>query len=161
MAVTRTQAHELDDAAWRLLGALQRDARAPLKVLAEAAGLSVAATAERLKRLLDAGIAQGFTAQLDAAKAGYPVQATIGITVAQPDKKPLLDRLRAAPEVLECHHVAGADSYVMTVVATSLADLERFIGTINKYGETRTSIVFSTPIARRGLVPPGTTRRAP
>lgn len=49
----------------------------------------------------------------------------------------------------------------MTVVATSLADLERFIGTINKYGETRTSIVFSTPIARRGLVPPGTARRAP
>lgn len=88
MAVTRTQAHELDDAAWRLLGALQRDARAPLKVLAEAAGLSVAATAERLKRLLDAGIAQGFTTQLDAAKAGYPVQATIGITVAQPAKSP-------------------------------------------------------------------------
>ena len=41
-----------------------------------------------------------------------------------------------------------------------LGHLERFLGAINGYGETRTSIVFSTPIARRGLVPPGGTRAA-
>lgn len=152
------KAAELDGAAWRLLGVLQLDARAPLKALAEAAGLSVAATAERLKRLQDVGIAQRFTAELDVSKVGYPVKAIVGITATQPGKKPLLERLRHAPEVLECHHVAGADSYVMTVVATSLTDLERFIGTINGYGETRTSIVFSTPIERRGLVPPGSKR---
>lgn len=150
----------LDDVAWRLLHALQADARAPLKALADAAGLSVAATAERLKRLQDAGLVQRFVAELDAAKAGYPVKAIVGITATQPGKKALLERLGRAPEVIECHHVAGADSYLMTVVATDLADLERFIGTINGYGETRTSIVFSTPIARRGLVPPGAARRA-
>lgn len=93
--MTRNQHHELDDVAWCILRTLQSDARAPLKTLAQAAGLSV----------------------------------------------------------------AGADSYLMTVVAASMDDLERFIGTINPYGETRTSIVFSTPIQRRGLEPPGTTRR--
>ncbi|AYD62532.1 Lrp/AsnC family transcriptional regulator [Achromobacter sp. B7] len=151
--------NDLDDIAWRLLRALQEDARAPLKTLAQAAGLSVAATAERLKRLQDAGIAQRFSVEVDAAKAGYPVKAIVGITATQPGKKALLDRLRQAPEVLECHHVAGADSYMMTVVATGLADLERFIGTINGYGETRTSIVFSTPIERRGVVPPAVGKR--
>ncbi|KNY11213.1 AsnC family transcriptional regulator [Achromobacter piechaudii] len=150
---------ELDDIAWRLLRALQSDARAPLKALAQAAGLSVAATAERLKRLQEAGIVQRFAVEVDAVKAGYPVKAIVGITATQPGKKALLDRLRQAPEVLECHHVAGADSYMMTVVATGLADLERFIGTINGYGETRTSIVFSTPIERRGVVPPGIGKR--
>ncbi|CAB3661443.1 Lrp/AsnC family transcriptional regulator [Achromobacter piechaudii] len=150
---------ELDDIAWRLLRALQTDARAPLKALAQAAGLSVAATAERLKRLQEAGIVQRFAVEVDAVKTGYPVKAIVGITATQPGKKALLDRLRQAPEVLECHHVAGADSYMMTVVATGLADLERFIGTINGYGETRTSIVFSTPIERRGVVPPGIGKR--
>ncbi|WP_434644775.1 Lrp/AsnC family transcriptional regulator [Achromobacter piechaudii] len=150
---------ELDDIAWRLLRALQTDARAPLKALAQAAGLSVAATAERLKRLQEAGIVQRFAVEVDAVKAGYPVKAIVGITATQPGKKALLERLRQAPEVLECHHVAGADSYMMTVVATGLADLERFIGTINGYGETRTSIVFSTPIERRGVVPPGIGKR--
>jgi Lrp/AsnC family leucine-responsive transcriptional regulator len=62
--------------------------------------------------------------------------------------------------VIECHHVAGADSDVMTVVDTGLAGLERFIGTINGYGETRTSIVFSTPIERLGLIPPGSAKHA-
>jgi len=61
--------------------------------------------------------------------------------------------------VLECHHVAGADSYMMIVVSRSLSELERFLGTINGYGETRTSVVFSTPIERRGIVRPGYDRK--
>ena len=42
----------------------------------------------------------------------------------------------------------------MQVVARDLPDLERFLGDINGYGETRTSIVFSTPIPLRGLTRP-------
>lgn len=149
---------QLDAKAWALLNALQADGRAPLKTLAEAAGLSVPATVERLKRLKDAGVVRSVGAELDPALAGYPVRAIVSITVQQPGKQAFIDKLRRAPEVLECHHVAGADSYVMTVVARSLSDLEQFLSSINGYGETRTSIVFSTPIPRRGLVAPGSTR---
>lgn len=152
--------YEIDDRAWQLLLALQQDGRAPLKALAQAAGLSLPATAERLRRLQEAGVVRSVGAELDAARAGYPVRAIVGATVQQPGKAQFIERLRQAPEVLECHHVAGADSYLFTVVARSLEDLERFLGAINGYGETRTSIVFSTPIARRGLVPPGGTRAA-
>ncbi len=152
------QSLQLDTKAWALLMALQDDGRAPLKTLAVAAGLSVPATVERIKRLKEAGVVRAVGAELDPTLAGYLVRAIVGITVQQPGKKAFLDKLRSAPEVLECHHVAGADSYVMTVIARSLADLERFLASINGYGETRTSIVFSTPIARRGLVAPGTSR---
>jgi len=148
----------LDAKAWQLLLALQQDGRAPLKTLAAAAGLSVPATVERLKRMMDAGVVRSVSAELDAALAGYSVRAIVGITVLQPGKKAFLDKLRRAAEVLECHHVAGADSYLMTVVTRDLEDLERFLASINSYGETRTSIVFSTPIPRRGLVPPGSIR---
>ncbi|NRF66005.1 Lrp/AsnC family transcriptional regulator [Aquincola sp. S2] len=141
----------IDDKAWRLLSALQADGRQPLKALAAAAGLSIAATAERLKRLQDAGIVRGVHAELDAAALGWGVRAIVGITVLQPQKKPLLAKLRARPEVIECHHVTGADSYLMSVVARDLPDLERFLAAINGWGETRTSIVLSTPIERRAL----------
>lgn len=146
---------KLDDKAWRLLQALQADGRAPLKALAAAAGLSIPATVERLQRLQAAGVIRSIGAELDPARVGYGVKAIVGITAAQPGKLRLLAKLAQTPQVLECHHVAGADSYLMTVVARDLHDLERFLGTINGYGETRTSIVFSTPIPRRGLVPPG------
>jgi Lrp/AsnC family leucine-responsive transcriptional regulator len=156
--MAETPAMPLDDKAWALLLALQADGRAPLKALADAAGLSIPATAERLKRLKDAGVVRSVGAELDAAQAGYAVRAIIGITVTQPGKKSFVERLKRAAEVLECHHVAGADSYLLTVVARDLPDLERFLASINAFGETRTSIVFSTPIPRRGLVPPGSAR---
>ena len=158
--MARAQVEELDDTGWRLLRALQAEGRAPLKSLATSAGLSVAATAERLKRLQETGVLRRFSVDVDPSVAGYPIKASVGITAKQPGKKTLLEILRNSPEVLECHHVAGADSYLLTVVTTSMADLERFIGTINGYGETRTSIVFSTPIERRGLVKPGSADRS-
>ncbi|MBK9442204.1 MAG: Lrp/AsnC family transcriptional regulator [Comamonadaceae bacterium] len=158
--MARTQVDELDDTGWKLLQALQADGRAPLKTLSASIGLSVAATAERLKRLQEAGVVRRFSVDVNESEAGYPVKAIVGITVEQPGKKALLEVLRNSPEVLECHHVTGADSYLLTVVTTSMIDLERFIGSINGYGETRASIVFSTPIERRGLVKPGSTSRA-
>lgn len=156
--MAETPALVLDDKAWARLLALQADGRAPLKALADAAGRSIPATAERLRRLKDAGVVRAVGAELDATALGYAVRAIIGITVTQPGKNSFVERLKRAAEVLECHHVAGADSYLMSVVARDLADLERFLASINGFGETRTSIVFSTPIPRRGLVPPGSSR---
>lgn len=146
-----TESIQFDEKAWKLLEALQSDGRAPLKTLAEAAGLSIAATAERLKRLQDVGVIRGVHADLDPVKVGVQVQAIIGITTAQPHKQALLKALRARNEVLECHHVTGADSYMMTVAVADMAALERFLGDINRWGETRTAIIMSTPILRRGL----------
>jgi Lrp/AsnC family leucine-responsive transcriptional regulator len=142
---------QLDDKAWRLMQALQADARLPLKALAQAAGLSLPATAERLKRLEEAGVISGFHAEVSPVAAGYGVRAIVGINVPQPGKRPLIEQLQAMPEVLECHHVSGADSYILTVVARDLAHLEGLIASINLFGETRTSIVFSTPVPRRGV----------
>lgn len=142
---------QLDDKAWSLIKALQTDGRQPLKALAQAANLSLPATAERIKRLEEAGVISGVHAEVSAAAAGYGVRAIIGINVPQPGKRQLIDKLTQMPEVLECHHVSGADSYLMTVVATDLPHLEALIASINVYGETRTSIVFSTPLPRRGV----------
>ena len=154
MALTETPQRLLDDKAWRLLEALQADGRLPLKSLAQAAGLSLPATAERLKRLEEAGVVRGVHAEVAPEAVGYGVRAVVGINVPQPGKAHFIDLLRGLPEVLECHHVSGADSYLLTVVARSLPDLERFLAQVNAYGETRTSIVFSTPIPRRGLARP-------
>ncbi len=145
---------QLDPKAWQLLAALQSDGRAPLKSLAAAAGLSIAATAERLKRLQEAGVISGVHAVVDPARAGRPVKAIVGITTQQPQKQALLKALRTRPDVLECHHVTGADSYVMTVAVADMAALETFLGDINRWGETRTAIVMSTPITRRALQAP-------
>ncbi|MDD2924562.1 Lrp/AsnC family transcriptional regulator [Rhodoferax sp.] len=145
---------QIDEKSWRLLQAVQADGRQPLKALAQAANLSLPATAERLKRLEEAGVISGYHAEVSPNAVGYGVRAIVGIQVPQPGKRQLIDKLLQMPDVLECHHVSGADSYLMTLVATDLPHLEALIAQINIYGETRTSIVFSTPVPRRGLSPP-------
>lgn len=145
---------ELDAKAWKILAALQADARLPLKRLAEAAGLSLAATSERVKRLEESGVIAAYRVELDAEKLGYGVLAVIGITVPQADKARLIDLLKGMPEVLECLHVTGQDSFLLRVATRDIRHLERFVGGINHYGETRTAIVMSAPIPLRALAPP-------
>jgi len=78
----------------------------------------------------------------------------VGITVPQPTKKILLDRLAAMPEVQECHHVTGNDSYVFRLLARDVTHLELLVSRLNDLGETRTRIILSTPISQRPVLPP-------
>jgi len=143
--------HKIDDKDWRLLEALQQNARTPLKSLAEACGLSLAATGERVKRLEESGLVTGYHAAVDASRLGCQVEAAIGITVQQPGKKKFIQLLKGMPEVLECRHVTGADSFLLSAVFADVGHLEDFLARINQFGETRTSIVMSTPIPRRAV----------
>jgi Lrp/AsnC family leucine-responsive transcriptional regulator len=144
----------MDDLDWKLLEQLQMDGRATFTALARTVGLSVPAVTERVKRLEESGVIEGVTARVNSYKVGYQVSALIGITVAQPAKAKFAKVLEGIPEVLECYHVTGADSYVMKLVAKDVAHLEQLIARINLYGETRTSIVMSTTIAPRPLLKP-------
>ena len=145
---------ELDARAWKILAAVQRDGRISLKALAAEAGLSLPAVSERLKRLEEAGVVTGYRAEVNVAALGYGVLAMIAMTTPQADKARLLALLRTLPEVTECLHVTGQDSYLLRIVARDIAHLEQLVGTINHYGETRTSIVMSVPIPLRPLAPP-------
>ncbi|MEO3959817.1 Lrp/AsnC ligand binding domain-containing protein [Chromobacterium piscinae] len=78
----------------------------------------------------------------------------MGITVPQPDKKTLLARLEAMPEVMECHHVTGVDSYMFRLLARDVSHLEQLVASLNDLGETRTAIILSTPIQGRPVRPP-------
>jgi Lrp/AsnC family transcriptional regulator, leucine-responsive regulatory protein len=144
----------MDDLDWKVLSLLQTDGRMTYTELARQVHLSVPAVTERVKRLEESGVIEGYAAHVNPAAAGYPITALIGITVQQSAKAKFLKLLGTIAEVLECHHVTGADSYVIRLVATSVTDLERLIQRINLYGETRTSIVMSTPLAARALERP-------
>jgi Lrp/AsnC family leucine-responsive transcriptional regulator len=144
----------MDSIDWQIMDALQVEGRATLTSLAKQVGLSVPAVTERVRKLEEDGVIDGIVARVDPRAAGYGVTALIGITVLQPSKARFTKLLEGIPEVLECYHVTGADSYVMKLVATTVEHLEQLIARINIYGETRTSIVMSTTIAARPLRKP-------
>ncbi|GLR14848.1 AsnC family transcriptional regulator [Chitinimonas prasina] len=146
---------EIDGKSWKILQAIQADGRISLTELAAKVALSVPAASERLKRLEETGVVRGYRALVSAEAVGYDVMALVGMTTAQPDKARLIAQLQKMPEVLECLHVTGQDSFILRVVTRNIRHLEQFVGSINHFGETRTSIVMSAPIALRPLAPPG------
>lgn len=139
----------MDGLDWKILEEVQKAARTSLTELARKVGLSIPTTAERLKKLEESGVIEGFVARVNPKKAGYEITALVGITTPQPSKARLLKLLETIPEVIECLHVTGADSYVMKVIAKDILQLEKLIAQINVFGETRTSIVMSTSIPAR------------
>ncbi|WP_218228015.1 Lrp/AsnC family transcriptional regulator [Pseudomonas sp. Irchel s3b2] len=135
----------------RLLAELQVDARLSFAELGRRVGLSTPAAAERVRKLEDRGVLRGYRAELDSHSIGYPVTAFIRLYVPTEHYAKVLSIIEGMPEVREAHHVTGDASFVLKVVAASLAALETLISSFDSYGGTETSVVLSTRLATRGL----------
>jgi Lrp/AsnC family leucine-responsive transcriptional regulator len=59
--------------------------------------------------------------------------------------------VKECPNVIECDCVTGNYSMLLKVVFPSTTELDTFIGQLQKFGKTSTQIVFSTPVAPRGI----------
>ena len=144
-------AKPLDRLDRRLLRELQTDARLSLAELGRRVGLSSPALAERLRRLEERGVIQGYRTDIDSHALGYPVTALIRLFVPA-ERYPRIEALLAdMPEVREAFHVTGEAAFVLKVVAPSLADLERLIAVFDPHGRTETAVVLSTRLAPRPL----------
>ena len=152
-------ANGLDHTSRRILQLLASDGRTSYQAIADEIGLSRPAVMERVKRLEEAGYIRGYHARLDRPKCGYPVTAFVAIRYAVTEHAgddPQIQALAANPHVLECHHVAGDDCYVLKVAAPSIESLEGVLREIKQPGtpvSTRTTIVLSTVFEKAGIAP--------
>jgi len=141
----------LDDTGRKLLSALQENARLSFAELGRRIGLSPAATAERFRRLEEAGVIKGYRVEIDRESLGLPILAMIRLTCDGAMYRPFLKAVPTLENIVECHHVAGGDAFIMKVVASSHEQLERLVEKLLNYGVPTTSIVFSSPVADRKL----------
>lgn len=144
----------LDDVGWKLIECLQTEGRVSFAELGRRVGLSTPAVTERVRRLEEAGIITGYHAAVDTTRLGYPIAALVRLAVAGEQSTRVARMLMAIPEVVQCHHVTGADCYVCTVLASSIPHLEALIDQLARFGSTTTSLVMSTPIQRRTVSVP-------
>jgi Lrp/AsnC family transcriptional regulator, leucine-responsive regulatory protein len=143
----------LDDTGWRILRALQENARISFSELGLRVGLSSPAVAERVRRLEDAGIIKGYHAEIDTSKVGYPITAIIRMQVQGERCTRFSPSVQDIPEVLECYRLTGSDSLVMKVMVASVEHLEAIIDRLSVHGQLTTSIVLSTVVTKRTIVP--------
>lgn len=111
-----------------ILEELQKDARITNSALAEKASLSESACLRRVRALEQSGLILGYGARINQAKAGYPVDVFVNITLDRQDQADLQafeTAIRKIPEVMECYLMTGDYDYVVRVVVADTADFER------------------------------------
>lgn len=144
----------LDPIGWRILAELQVDARIQYVELGRRVGLSNASVIERVRRMEEAGIITGYSAQIDHHKVGLDVLAYIRVRIIGDYIPRFIAAVREMPEVSECHRITGEDTFLVKVYAATTEDLARIVDKLNPYMTTNTMLVFSSPVTRGTLQSP-------
>jgi len=151
-ATTERGSADLDSTDRAILELLQENCKQPFAGIGEKVGLSAPAVVERVHKLEEAGIVQGYRAVLDARKLGRDVTAFIGVSTERPGAIAAVESaLGALDEVLECHHVTGSHTLMLKVKTRNTESLERLIDSVREVeGVTRTEtmVVLSTHAER-------------
>src|SRR5712671_1752638 len=140
---------EIDAVNRRVLEELQRDPRLTMSELGRRVGMSSPAVTERVRRLEEAGVIQGYRLELNPVALGLPIAAYIRIR-PNPGQLPRIAELaQQIPEVVECHRVTGEDCFILKVHIPAIDQLDRLLDSFLLYGSTTTTIIQSSPVPLR------------
>jgi Lrp/AsnC family leucine-responsive transcriptional regulator len=145
MATDRT----IDTIDGSILDILQYNARTTQSELAKAVGLAPSAILERLRKLEARGIIKDYVALIDPHVVERGMLAFVSVrTNEHGSEMPSAYELSRIPEVLEVHHVAGDDCYLLKVRARDAEHLGQIlrqqIAATSSVVSTRTTIVLET-----------------
>lgn len=139
----------LDSIDKKILRALQTDSSQTNAELAEQVGLSSTPCSRRVHLLEQEGVIAGYVAVLNPAAVNLRFTAFVRITLERQDKSTVehfAKEMEKAPEVLECHLMAGSYDYLLRVVASDLDDYQRFqMDTLTKIEGVR-NVVTEIPL---------------
>ena len=139
----------------QIIGLLSRHGRMSYTDLGKATGLSTSAAQQRVRRLEQRGVIQGYKAVIDPEALGKLLTGFVSVRLRDDaGEDDLPERIADLPEVVPCYSMAGLASYLLKVQVESPADLERVLKEIRHRVPvaTETQLVLSVPYADRPLV---------
>ncbi len=118
----------LDEIDKSLIRELLKDARQPYSELSKHVGIANSTTIERIKKLQEKGVINGFSLSLDYRKLGYDLCAFVQVLINDPkNEDSFVSALNDFHEVEECHFITGDYSYLLKIRTRNSADLEDFL----------------------------------
>ncbi len=152
----------LDAVDHAILTVLQGDGRITNVELAGRVGLSPGPTLARVNKLESAGYIQGYAAIVDRPKLGIAVTVFVLVSLRNPNRAAndaFLAAVRDLPEVLEIHHIAGDEDFLLKVVSESPATYETFmleqLANVPDVMRVKTVFVLSSPKSTTAIPIPG------
>ncbi len=143
----------LDDVDHKIIAELATDGRISFAELGRRTSLSSPAVTERVKRLEQAGVITGYRAEVDPRALGYQLTAIVRVKPAVRQLAKIAELAGEIPQIEECLRITGEDCFYIKLHLGSIEELPSVLDQFLLYGETTTSIVNATPVARRDPPP--------
>lgn len=138
----------LDDIDITILNQLQRNGRVRRNQLAEEVSLSVPSVSERMRKLEEKNLIEGYYSVLNPKSFGYDITAFIFVEVDGSDNyASFVERAVSEPEILECHSITGDGSHFLKIRTRNTTTLEQLLSKLQSFPgvkKTRSNIVLST-----------------
>jgi Lrp/AsnC family leucine-responsive transcriptional regulator len=141
----------LDDTDRQIIAALDLDGRASLAEIGKTVGLSGPAVGERLRRMREDRVIEGFGLRVDPRALGYTMEAIVRIKPRSRQMHLVEQMIRDEPRFTACDRVTGEDCFVARLALVSVAELDDILLPLHERAETHTSIVKSSLL--RGRMP--------
>lgn len=120
----------LDEIDRRLLAELQAEGRVTNVELAQRVGLTAPPCLRRVRSLEEAGIIQGYHADLDASKLGFTITVFALVSLksqAEESLRGFEEHMKTLPEVRECHMLNGEIDFILKIVSRDLQSFQEFL----------------------------------
>lgn len=149
---------ELDATDRMLLKLLNEDARASHRHLARTLGLAQGTVTNRLRRLEDEGVIEGYSAVLNPEHLGWTMTIMAGLRIVKGRMIDVQQRIAADPRVFAVYDVTGDwDSIVLARVRdrNDLDNLTKTVFTLDGVARSYTHVVLNTVKEDAFPSPPG------
>lgn len=140
---------KLDKINWLILKEIQENSRAPLTEISKKVNLSSPSVAERIQKMEEGGIINGYSTSLNMEKLGYPLGVYISIKIRFGQVQHFTEYINTVPEIAECHKLTGHDCMLMKGYVKNPKHLEHLNERLAKYGELTTSLILSSIVERK------------
>ncbi len=118
----------MDEIDCKILEALKENGRATASEISKQVALSIPAVAERIRKLEQSQIIEAYTIKVNRRETGYKLMAFIFVNIdTAKNIEPFRTRIIQEPCVLECHHIAGPNDYLLKVIVHDTDELEQFL----------------------------------
>jgi len=138
----------LDETDLKILRSLQKKGRKKRNEIAEEVQLSIPSVSERLNKMEDKGVIEGYYAKLNRKAFNYDIMAFILVMMdTSKHYKILISKVEKMPEILECHAVLGEGSHLLKALVKNTEALEKVLSEIQSWQGvtgTKTTYVLST-----------------
>lgn len=138
----------LDNLDIKILNILQKRGRTKRNEIAESIGLSIPSVSERLHKLEERGVIEGYFAKVNRKAFGYDIMAYILVTMESSKYyQTFISKVDDIPQIIECHSVLGEGSHLLKAIVKNTEALEKLLNEIQSWPgvlATKTTFVLST-----------------